>query len=88
MKLSLKTDEPQVEQRNKAVERKLEYYHIIIFLKGFEILYRQRRGQVKTTLMEHFNTSLDLLTISIVIIIINITTIIYHELEADCGPLN
>ena len=30
-KLSLKADEPQVGQRHEDVERKREYYHIIIF---------------------------------------------------------
>ena len=30
-KLSLKVDEPQVGQRHEDVERKREYYHIIIF---------------------------------------------------------
>ena len=31
VKLSLKADEPQVSQRHEDVEKKREYYHIIIF---------------------------------------------------------
>ena len=30
-KMSLKVDEPQVDQQSEDVERKWEYYHIIIF---------------------------------------------------------
>ena len=54
-KLSLKADEPQVGQQYEDVERKLEYYHIIISLKELEILHQERRGQVKTMAMGHFN---------------------------------
>ena len=28
---------------------------LLFFLKGFEILHQERRGQVKTIVMEHFN---------------------------------
>ena len=54
-KLSLKEDEPQVGQRHEDVNMKREYYHIIIFLKRFEIVHQERRGQMKTIVMEHFN---------------------------------
>jgi hypothetical protein len=54
-KLSLKVDEPQVGQRH---ERNWEFYHIVISLKGLEILHKERRGQVKTIVMEHFNGTL------------------------------
>ena len=50
----MKADEPQVDQQHEDAERRQEYYHIIIFLKGLEILHQERRGQVKTIVMEHF----------------------------------
>jgi hypothetical protein len=48
-------DEPQVGQRHEDVERNWEYYHIVISLKGLEILHQERRGQLKTIVMDHFN---------------------------------
>jgi len=36
------------------VTRKLEYYLIIIFLKGLDILHQERRGQVNAMVLEHF----------------------------------
>ena len=49
-------DKTQVGQRHEDVERKREYYHIIIIsLKGLEILRLERRGQVKTLVIENFN---------------------------------
>ena len=50
-------NELQVDQRHEDMERKLEYHHIIT-LKGLEILHQERRGQVKTIVMEHFNSIL------------------------------
>jgi hypothetical protein len=44
-------DEPQVGQWHEDVERKQKYYHIIIFPER----NKKRRGQVKTTVTEHFN---------------------------------
>ena len=38
------------------VDRKREYYHIIFFLEGLGILHQQRRGQVKSVVMEHFSS--------------------------------
>jgi hypothetical protein len=62
-------DEPQVGLRPEDVERKQEYYHIIILLKELRILHKERRGQVKTIVVEQCNesscTSPDLLTSSI-----------------------
>ena len=51
-KLSLKADEPQFTQRHEDVEMKREYYQIIFSPKWFEILHQDRRGQVKTIVME------------------------------------
>ena len=42
--LSLKADEPQVVQRHEDVERKWEYYHIIIFPE------RTRENNINETL--------------------------------------
>ena len=39
------------------MERKLEYYHIIIFLEGHDILYQERRGQMNAIMMEQFNSN-------------------------------
>ena len=67
--LSLKACEPQVGQRHEDVERKREYYHIIIFLKEVETLHQERRGQVKSIAMNtstaSSSTSPDLITSSI-----------------------
>ena len=49
-KLSLKADEPQVDQRHEDVERKrnsLPHYYFI----WKEFLHQERRGQVNTTVM-------------------------------------
>ena len=54
-KLYLKADKPQVSQRHEDVEMKREYYHNFSPLKGLEIVHKERRGQVKTIVMEHFN---------------------------------
>ena len=51
----MKAGEPQVDQRHEYVERKRQYYHIIILLEGLEILHLERGGQVKTMVLEHFN---------------------------------
>jgi hypothetical protein len=51
----LKADETHIRQRDEDVERKQEYYHIIIFLKGLETLHEEKREQVKILVMEHFN---------------------------------
>ena len=69
-KLSLKADEPQACQKHEDVERKGEYYYIIIFsMKGLEILHQERRGQVKIIVMNtstaSSSTSPDLLISSI-----------------------
>ena len=50
----MKGDEPQVGQRHEDVERKREYYHIIIFLEIIEIIHQLRSGQIKTIMVEHF----------------------------------
>jgi hypothetical protein len=51
----LQADEPQVGQRHEDVERNWEYYHIVISLKVLAISHQERRGQVKTIIMEHYN---------------------------------
>jgi hypothetical protein len=43
----------QIGQWHKDMERKREYYHII-FLKRLEIVLQERRGQVKTIMMDIF----------------------------------
>jgi hypothetical protein len=40
----LKAVEPKVDQGHEDLEKKRENYHIIIFLKGLEILHQERRG--------------------------------------------
>ena len=57
-KLYLKANKPQVGQRHKDVKGKRKYYQIFIFLKGLQILHQERKGQVKTIVMEYFNTIL------------------------------
>jgi hypothetical protein len=44
------------------MERKREYYHIIIFPESLEILHQERR-QVNTIVMKHFNSILFLQTV-------------------------
>ena len=52
----LKADEPQFGQRHEDVGKKREYYHIIFPEKTWNCrLHHERRGQVKTIVMEHFN---------------------------------
>ena len=51
----MKADEPQVGQRQEDMERKREYNHIIIFPEIHEIVHQEKRGQMKTTVMKHFN---------------------------------
>ena len=57
----MKADEPQIGQRQEDVEGEREYYRIIILLfslKGLEILQQERRRQMSTIEMEHFNSNL------------------------------
>ena len=53
----MKADEPQVGQLQEEVKRKPEYYQFFP-LKRLEILHQERRGQVNTIVMEHFNSIL------------------------------
>ena len=57
-KLYLKADKPLVGQRHWDVERKREYSTFLFSLKGLEILFQGRRGQVNAIVMEHFNSIL------------------------------
>jgi hypothetical protein len=52
----LEGDKPQF--GHEDVERKREYYHIIIFPESLEILNQEKRGQMDTIVMEHFNSIL------------------------------
>ena len=51
----MKADEPHNGQRHKNVEGNGNITALSFSLKGLEILYQERRGQVKTIVMEHFN---------------------------------
>ena len=53
-KLILNADEQQAVQRHEDVERKRGYYHLTFLPESLEIIYRERRGQVNTMVMEHF----------------------------------
>ena len=51
----MKAEKPLVDQRHEYVERKRKHYHIVIFP---EILGQERRGEMNTMVIEHFNSNL------------------------------
>ena len=53
-----KEGEQQVGKRDDDVESKQENYYITILPEGFETLHQERRGQMNTIMMEHFNSIL------------------------------
>ena len=54
-KLSLKANEPMVDQQHEDVERKWHITTLLFSLELLEISHQERRGQVKTIAMEQFN---------------------------------
>jgi hypothetical protein len=50
----MKANEPQISQEHKDVNTTT----LLFSLKGLEILYQERRGQLNTIVMEHFNSIL------------------------------
>jgi hypothetical protein len=54
----LKAAEAQFGQQHEDGGRTQEYYHIIFFLKGLEILHQEKRGHVETIVLKHVNSIL------------------------------
>ena len=50
-------DEPQVGQHHENVERKREYYHVIIFPEDLKF-YTKKEGKVNTIVVQLFNSIL------------------------------
>ena len=56
-KLSLKVYEPQISQRHEDVERNGDTTILLFSLKGFEILYQERRAQINAIMIKHFTSA-------------------------------
>ena len=54
----MKVDELQVGELQEDVEGNKDNITLLFFLKGLESLHQERRGHVKTIVMEHFNSIL------------------------------
>ena len=51
----MKEDEPQVGKRHEDVKGNENATILLFSMTGLEILHQERRGQVKTIVMEYFN---------------------------------